>query len=183
MFVIKDGRPLIVRAANFQDALDLNAMAANIYGSSNEVVTTLDEFQQHNNFQAQLQRIKYYQEHQGKCLLVAELEGRLVGMIDFDNGNKQRIQHTGEVGMGVIKGCRNQGIGRCLFESLIQWARENPLIEKMKLQVFVSNERGIHLYKDLGFQEEGRRSYEIKMADGSYLDVIDMYLMVDVPDN
>ena len=57
----------------------------------------------------------------------------------------------------------------------VNLAHENPIIEKMKLGVFASNERGIHLYTKMGFIEEGRKVDEIKNADGEYIDVIEMY--------
>ena len=60
-------------------------------------------------------------------ILVVEMNGQL----NFSNGNKERIAHTGEFGMGVHKGYRGLGIGRLLLESLIQWCRKNETIEKI----------------------------------------------------
>lgn len=179
MFVLKDGTPLIVRAVTFNDAVVLPSLMAQIFGSSDQVLTSLEEFQATTaTVEAQLKRIKHFSEAIGKCLFVAEIDGQLVGTIDFWNGHRKRIEHTGEFGMGVLPDYRDKGIGKCLLEVLLTWATENPIIEKVKLGVFANNLRAIHLYKKMGFQEEGRRVAEIKMADGAYYDIIEMYKQV-----
>ena len=111
-------------------------------------------------------------------MLVAEVDNKLVGTLDFWNGNRKRIQHTGEFGMGVMQGFRNKGVGQLLLKVLIEWAQNNGLIEKVKLGVFASNVSAIHLYQKMGFKEEGRRISDIKIAEGNYGDVIEMYLWV-----
>lgn len=178
LFILKDGTPLLIREANYNDVIDLNVLVSKVFGSSDQVLTTLEEFNSSNNLDAQLQRIQHYSEAIGKCIFVAEINQKLVGTIDFWNGYRKRIEHTGEFGMGVLPEYRDKGIGKCLIEVLLNWATENPIIEKVKLGVFANNERAIHLYKKMGFVEEGRRVAEIKMADGNYFDVIEMYKTV-----
>lgn len=175
MFILSNGTPLIVREARPKDALALNEMAAKIFGSSNQVLTSLEEFLETGTLETQLKRIQHYSNAIGKGLWVAEIDRKLVGTLDFWNGDRKRIQHTGEFGMGVLPNYRDLGIGTCLINVLLKWAKANPMIEKVKLAVFASNHRGIHLYKKMGFIEEGRRIAEIKMADGNYFDVIEMY--------
>ena len=178
MFILKDGTPLVVREANYNDAIFMNLMVAQIVSSTDQVLTSLNEFQNSMTLNAQLTRIKDYSESTGKCLLVAEVDQKLVGTIDFWNGHRKRIEHTGEFGMGVLFDYRNLGVGRCMIEYLLKWAAENPIIEKVKLATFATNKNGLHLFKKMGFVEEGRRIAEIKMDDGKYLDVIEMYVNV-----
>jgi RimJ/RimL family protein N-acetyltransferase len=178
MFILENGTPLVVREAVYNDAVFINQLVAQIYGSTNQVLTSLEEFSNSITLNAQLSRIKNYSDSRGKLLLVAEIDKKLVGTLDFWDGQRQRVQHTGEFGMGVLPGFRDQGIGKCLIDVLLLWAKENPIIEKVKLGVFASNERGIHLYEKMGFVEEGRKVAEIKMADGNYFDVIEMYKLV-----
>ncbi|MBL4651068.1 MAG: GNAT family N-acetyltransferase [Aureispira sp.] len=178
LFILKNGSSLLVREATFQDALSLNQMSAQIFGSSDQVLTSLEEFQISGTLEAQLKRIKHFSEAIGKCVFVAEIDRKLVGTIDFWNGYRKRIEHTGEFGMGVLPSYRDQGIGACLIQVLLKWATVNPVIEKVKLGVFANNPRAIHLYQKMGFEEEGRRVAEIKMSDGQYHDVIEMYKIV-----
>ncbi|WMX15341.1 MULTISPECIES: GNAT family N-acetyltransferase [unclassified Aureispira] len=175
LFILKNGTSLLVREATLQDALPLNDLVARIFGSSDQVLTSLEEFEASGTLQAQLKRIQHFSEAIGKCIFVAEIDRQLVGTIDFWNGYRKRIEHTGEFGMGVLAEYRDQGIGACLIQVLLKWASANPVIEKVKLGVFATNLRAIHLYEKMGFEEEGRRVAEIKMADGQYHDVIEMY--------
>lgn len=178
LFILKNGASLLVREATFQDALALNELTAQVFGSSDQVLTSLEEFQVSGTLEAQLKRIKHFSEAIGKCVFVAEIDRKLVGTIDFWNGYRKRIEHTGEFGMGVLPNYRDQGIGACLIQVLLKWALANPVIEKVKLGVFANNPRAIHLYQKMGFKEEGRRIAEIKMSDGQYHDVIEMYKTV-----
>lgn len=175
LFILKDGSSLLVREATFQDAIPLNEMVAQVFGSSDQVLTSLEEFQTTGTIEAQLKRIKHYSEAIGKCIFVAEIDRQLVGTLDFWNGHRKRIEHTGEFGMGVLPEYRDKGIGACLIQMLLKWAVSNTIIEKVKLGVFANNPRAIHLYQKMGFEEEGRRVAEIKMSDGQYHDVIEMY--------
>ncbi len=76
--------------------------------------------------------------------------------------------------MSVGREHRGQGIGTALLETLLEWARESPIIEKVGLSVLSKNRRAIGLYEKLGFVAEGRRSREVKLAPGEYLDDISM---------
>lgn len=178
LFVLKNSATVLVREATAQDALDLNDLVRSIYGTADTVLTSLEEFKSMDSLQSQLQRIYHYQKAVGHLLLVAEMDGRIVGTLDFNNGHRQRIAHTGEFGMGVAPDYQNKGIGRCMIKVLLKWATAEPMIEKVKLTAFASNHNGLHLYKSLGFVEEGRGVKEIKMEEGVYLDIINMYVNV-----
>ncbi len=178
MFLLKDGTPIVVREVTYNDAEELNTLALAVFGSSDQVLTSLEEFEPSNTIEAQMKRIRHYIEGNGMCILVAEIDGRLVGTIDFWNGHRKRIEHTGEFGMGVHPDFRDRGIGRCLIELLLEWAKQNPIIEKVKLAVFATNKSARHLYESLGFEEEGRRVAEVKTEEGDYVDIIEMYQLV-----
>ena len=80
--------------------------------------------------------------------------------------------------MSVERAWRGKGVGEGLLHTLMEWAKENPLIEKVGLSVLSSNTRAIGLYKKAGFVEEGRRPREIKMGHGEYVDEILMFRFV-----
>ncbi|MFK7799482.1 MAG: N-acetyltransferase family protein [Aureispira sp.] len=175
LFVLKNDATVIIREATTQDALELNAVIGKIYGASTTVLTSLEEFQSMDSLNSQLQRIYFYQNKTAYLLLVAEIDGRIVGTLDFSNGSRQRNAHTGDFRMGVDPAFQNLGIGRHMIRVMLDWATKNPIIEKVKLTAFANNYNGLHLYKSLGFEEEGRGIQEIKMEQDIYLDVINMY--------
>jgi RimJ/RimL family protein N-acetyltransferase len=90
--------------------------------------------------------------------------------LDFSNGRRLRIAHTGEFGMSVEKSFRDQGVGSLLLEALINWATLNATIEKIGLNVHSNNERAIALYKKMGFEVKGIRKHDLKYGDGQYVD-------------
>jgi RimJ/RimL family protein N-acetyltransferase len=69
------------------------------------------------------------------------------------------------------------GIGRALIQALLDWAAGDPLIEKVTLAVFSTNEHAIALYQTMGFEVEGRCPGDMKI-NGEYVDSILMYRFV-----
>lgn len=80
--------------------------------------------------------------------------------------------------MMIQKDYRSMGIGKRLIAELLKWAEENPLIEKVNLAVFSTNEGAIALYKKMGFTEEGRKKNEIKTGENEYADDVLMFKLV-----
>ncbi len=113
-----------------------------------------------------------------ELLLVAEVDGKIVGNIDFHIGKRKRIAHSGEFGMSVLPDWKDKGIGSILLKSLIAWAQSNPKIEKINLRVLSNNQPAIELYKKFGFKEEGRKYREVKYSDDIYADDIHMGLFL-----
>lgn len=64
------------------------------------------------------------------------------------------------------------------MNELLRWARSNPRVEKVELQVRSSNDGAIALYRSLGFVEEGRKTRRLKIGSDEYLDDVYMALWV-----
>ncbi len=90
----------------------------------------------------------------GSPFRVADVEGQLVGWADLVPHTQPSRRHAGRVGMGVARGARGRGIGRRLLEAVISDARAGGYL-RLELEVFTDNEPAIHLYRALGFREEG----------------------------
>lgn len=111
--------------------------------------------------------------------LVAELDGRLAGMLEFRAYDLPRLtRHVGRFFISLEAPARGRGIGRAMMEMMLDWARANERIEKVALSVLSTNVPAIALYKTLGFQEEGRRIKEFKLPDDTYAD--DVLMAVEV---
>lgn len=108
--------------------------------------------------------------------LVAELNGKLVGHAFLERSSLQSLSHIGELNIAVHIGWQKKGIGTKLLGQIIEWAKAAGL-EKIQLNVRASNNVAIHLYKKMGFLEEGRLKKRVKIKDG-YLDDIVMGLDV-----
>jgi len=156
--------------ASPSDAAAMIDLVRTIFDSSNHTLTSADEFTLTEADEIKI--IEEYSSKPGYIYILAEQDGKLVGMLNFSNGKRRKNAHTGEFAMGVHPDFHNMGIGTLLLECLIDWAEKNELIRKISLGVFITNSHAIHLYKNLGFMEEGRKRKEIKLDDGEFIDLV-----------
>ena len=107
--------------------------------------------------------IESIDSRENALLIIAEIDGKIVGNLNFSGGARKRILHTGEFGMSVLKNYWRKGIGEQLLTYLIDWSKNTGIIRKLNLRVRTDNISGICLYKKLGFKEEGivTRDFEI----------------------
>lgn len=70
----------------------------------------------------------------------------------------------------------DKGYGSSGMRQMIIYAFENMPIHRLQLDVFAFNPRGVHVYKTLGFKEEGRRR-EVYKREGKYYDEIIMSIL------
>jgi ribosomal protein S18 acetylase RimI-like enzyme len=112
--------------------------------------------------------------------LVAEHAGTVVGHAFLEPlpFSLAATSHVVRLLIAVHEGHQRQGVGRALINELLRWARSNPRVEKVELQVRSSNESAIALYRSLGFVEEGRKTRRIKIGPNEYLDDVYMALWV-----
>ncbi len=170
----KDGYAFIVRRPMEEDAESIITYSKKIFASTDQVLTTLEEYK--ITVENEKVWINNFNLNPDALLLVAEMNSQIVGMLFFMPNSKKKNAHTGEFGVNVHPEFQGKGIGKKLIETLISWARENSRIEKVYLNVFATNRAAIHLYKSLGFAEEGRHINAIKQLTGEYVDVLQMYI-------
>jgi ribosomal protein S18 acetylase RimI-like enzyme len=110
--------------------------------------------------------------------LVAERAGEVVGHALLESLLLAATSHVVRLTIAVHEGHQGRGVGRALMSELLRWARANPRVEKVELQVRSSNERAIALYRSLGFVEEGRKTRRLKIGPNQYIDDVYMALWV-----
>jgi RimJ/RimL family protein N-acetyltransferase len=172
----KTGEPFRLRSADPDDAERFLAYVREVARNTPFFIMEPDEFNV-----AEDEERKWIEDHTlgpGKLLIVAESGGRIIGNLSFENGLRRRIAHRGTFGLSVADAWRGKGVGTALLQTLIEWATENPLIEKIKLEVFATNTVALGLYRKFGFVEDGRCPSDVKYGPGSYVDTISMYRFV-----
>lgn len=174
----KDGEMVMIRTALPTDAAQLLELVYAVFAEEEFLLSSLEDF--HNTEEQETSWLQRNLDDPSKLVIVAEAEaeGHIIGMLNFHNGERKRIAHLGELSMSVNKAWRNRGIGRALLSTLILWAQQHPLIEKVCLEVFATNAGATALYESFGFQAEGRLRREIKLGPGAYVDTIRMALFV-----
>ena len=175
-YTSKNQVEVVIRTVDLNDAeaylnLGKSIMSEHIYSMTqpDELSFTIEEEQKW------LQSIIDNPNH---LALVAEIKGKVVGQLDFSNGHKRRIAHTGEFGMGVYKDYRGNGVGSFLLKELVNWAQNNPTIDKVNLSVHSTNERAIMMYTKHGFQKEGLRTKDLKYSQNEFVETVLMGLFV-----
>ncbi len=90
------------------------------------------------------------------CVLVAELEGEVVGLTHVQL--RRLLLHRGPSGvieeLVVSKRHRGRGVGRHLLSAAIAWCRERGCAE-VEVSTEWGNAAGLALYRGLGFTERG----------------------------
>lgn len=121
--------------------------------------------------------LEEYSAAPNSIYLLAEIGAEVVGVLNCKGGNRQSTRHAVTLGMSVARDWRDSGIGSLLLGQAISWARQNELVRRIELAVFVENERAIHLYRKFGFEQEGRLRKAI-YRDGAYHDNAIMALLL-----
>lgn len=106
----------------------------------------------------------------GNPQFVAEHDGKIVGWCDILRESYEAERHSGSLGMGIIPGWRERGIGRRLIEATLAAADEAEF-SRVELTVNADNERAIRLYRSQGFAEEGRKR-RARFLEGQFRDVL-----------
>ncbi|MBI3556958.1 MAG: GNAT family N-acetyltransferase [Deltaproteobacteria bacterium] len=168
----KDGGLVCVRTAWANDAASILAIISAVRAEQEFSLSEPDEM--HTLIEEEVRWIETHVEDPCKLAIVAEIEGRIVGMLTFENGHRRRIAHTGELGMTIVKEWRENGIGTALLATLVQWAAMHDKIEKLSLKVHATNVRARALYRKLGFEQEGYFRNDLRYGSGWYVDTVFM---------
>ncbi len=101
--------------------------------------------------------------------------GAIIGMCTCFGGVRIAKYNT-SLGIMVRREWRDQGVGTALMTAMIAWARENPAVHRVAFTVLADNARAIHVYRKLGFQEEGVLK-EACYKDGRFADLLMMAML------
>ncbi|MBW6423064.1 GNAT family N-acetyltransferase [Rhizobium sp. XQZ8] len=108
----------------------------------------------------------------GHPQVVAVDGGKVVGWCDIRRSDRPTHAHCGTLGMGIIPGYRDKGLGTRLIIAALDLAKERGF-HRVQLQVYATNTRAIALYEKVGLVREGVARDEVKI-DGQFIDSIGM---------
>lgn len=175
-FELKNGDTVIIRKANKSDAGSVLNYIDMVSEESDYLTFGQGEFDK------TIEQEEYFIDNISKqnnaLFIIAEINGKVVGNLNFSGGARPRKVHTGEFGVSVLKDYWGQGIGAELIKYMIEWCKQSRIIRKINLRVRSDNFSAIYLYKKLGFKEEGviTRDFFIK---NRFYDSISMGLNID----
>ncbi len=175
-YTLKNGEILIIREAVKQDAQAVIDYVKQIAGESDFLTFGEGEF--NVPVEAEEEILEASQRADNQLYLLAEMNGEIVGSLNFMGGKRPRTKHIGEFGVSVLKEYWNQGIARKLLEYLITWVKESKVVRKINLKVRADHQRGIHLYESIGFVREGRITRAMYI-NGLFYDNFEMGMEID----
>jgi RimJ/RimL family protein N-acetyltransferase len=164
-FTAKDGREVILRTPRWEDLDDLMEYINSLVDEGAEIardrkVTREEEADWLGRRLALLEKGEEFS-------LVAEVDGKVVANSEVTKqGGYSR--HVGGIGIGIMKGYRDVGIGTEMLKTLIAQAHRMGLTV-LTLSVFSTNKRAIHVYEKVGFKETGRIP-KFFYKNGKYID-------------
>lgn len=115
----------------------------------------------------------------GGTVLLAEIDGRLIGWLTLQRDKTPYRRHVCQLGMGVLRSFRRRGIGRRLVNEALRFAQRSRTIERVELSVRATNLAAIALYQSVGFAYEGRRIRSVRDEAGRYDDELLMAYLVE----
>lgn len=106
-------------------------------------------------------------------MLVAEVEGTVVGLAGLHWGGRMRSRHVADLGMFIHADYQGKGVGSALMQALVEAADRWLGLVRLELEVYPDNERAVKLYEKFGFVVEGRKRMNA-FRDGRYVDSLVM---------
>jgi len=157
---------LVIREANASDAVELQAYAARLFGERLPGIFSRPE----PTLEDELAFIGARIAPSNSTLLLAELDGAIVGLVDFLGGTLPEEVHAGTFGLSVDLDHRGRGVGTALLNALVEWAPAHG-VSRIQAWAWANNPGAIALYERLGFEREGvcRRAIN---SNGQLIDVV-----------
>ena len=174
---LKAGNTVRLRSALPRDARGVLRLTRESLTDSDYLIQTPEEFAP--SLRRTRSWLKRLLASPYEIAIVAELEGRVIGLLDTATEPRRRLRHGTRFGLLVAGAMRNRGIGRAMVRRLIEWASAQESIERIELHVHADNAAARGLYASLGFVEEGIRRRAIRYEDGRYMDDVLMALLLE----
>ncbi len=157
-----------IRRAEAQDAAALVELASAVGGEPGGWLISDSTWRSIGDERRYVRAIR---RHPDAAVLVAELDGVLVGRLSLARDPHPASHHVADIGLMVSVAHRRRGVGKALLAAAESWARTAG-VSKLELHVFPHNEAASALYEACGFEREGLRREHYRRAGGEIVDAI-----------
>ncbi|MGM0574207.1 MAG: GNAT family N-acetyltransferase [Myxococcota bacterium] len=177
----REGDPLVVREAVRRDAPRFLEHMATIVRETTYMLQCAGDPLPDLDEQRAL--IDHFGRLRNSLCLVAVRPGRgpgrerIVGTLTLLGGQTSRTRQVAHLGMGVRREAWQRGIGSEMLDVALTWARANPILARVSLQVYSRNEPARALYRSRAFEVEGVLARDVRLDDG-WEDLVGMSLDV-----
>lgn len=169
---LQDGREVLLRSPEREDAQAMLDYMRITSGETHFMARYPEECTA--DVQREYDLLNRIIPHPKDFWIVAILSGELVGGCSVMAVNNHiKTRHRSSLGISILQKACDSGLGTAMIEAALRQAKENGFAQ-IELGVFEDNARALHVYKKLGFQEQGRTLRAFRLKDGTYRDEIQM---------
>ncbi|WP_374034226.1 N-acetyltransferase family protein [Bdellovibrio bacteriovorus] len=171
----KSGDSIILRPALVTEAASVLNAFKEILPTSPYILSTVESAAT-KTVETQVKWITAANEDPRSALIIAEHEGRIVGITNMAAFKDSKRSHRAGLGMSVHHDYRGQGLGEALLRRLIEVAQSLEGLRFLELNVMSANKAAHRLYLKLGFKQIGYQELAYRQPDGTFTDDICMCL-------
>lgn len=172
--VLANGKSCILRNPRKEDAKQILELMKVTSDETNHMLRYCDEVVMSEEKEALL--LEDIKNSNNSGMICAQIDGEIVANGGVNPSERfDRCLHRASFGISVKKAFWGLSIGTMILSGIIEKAKEAGY-EFLELDVVSHNERGINLYKKMGFKQYGYMEKAFKYRDGSYADTILMRL-------
>ena len=177
---LKDGNVCRIRNGTQRDGaaalacfILTHAQTDELFSYPDEISTTLEQEEKY---------LKEKAESPDEIELLAEIDGRVVGLAGVDRVGKQdKVKHRATFGISIDQGFWGLGIGRAMTRACIACAQSAGYAQ-LELEAVADNERAVALYRSEGFVEYGRNPKGFRSRHTGWQEIVMMRLELEKRD-
>jgi len=170
---LKSGRTLTIRRVEADDAEAILGYLKQVGGESDNLLFGAEGLPY--TLEEEREALRRFAEAKTSTMLVGVSSDRIVSIVNLSAPTRERIAHTSDIGVSVLKEYWHDGVGTAMLTALVEFARATGVIEIIHLEVRADNLRAIGLYEKIGFSTIGRYPRRIRVGP-RYYDTILMNL-------
>lgn len=102
-------------------------------------------------YEDEVKLIQSFEENLNSTMYLAIDHNKIVSIGNLSASKRERTKHISILGISVLKSHWNQGIGKMMMKTLIEFAKQAPDTKSIHLEVRSDNEVAIRLYQSVGF--------------------------------
>lgn len=144
---------MIIRPARPGDARKIVQYLNEVRGST-DYVPSIDDLSE-LSIEDEVHFINKIQDDPNALMIIGLISGGVVSIARITSFHRLKTAHNAELSISVSKDHWNLNIGSNMLKIMIQFARENQLIENISLGVIEDNSGGIRMYEKFGFERVG----------------------------
>jgi len=163
---LKDGRRAVLRSPRTGDAAELVNWLKKTAEETHYILRYPEEVTMTVEQEAGF--IDHVVQSPNDCMILCVVNGEIAGSCHLKFYSRIKVKHRAEIAIGLLQKFWGLGIGTAMFEEMIRLAREHGSTQ-LELEVLGDNERGLALYRKMGFEVYGERPNSIRLKDGTMI--------------